>query len=150
SNKKLSQAMQYFDLTMNQQMPVSQAVQQAFGMTLKELSDAMKQHRARIQQAVTSYPAPMIEKLSFSIETLKEPAISTLLADVHLHSPDHQAQAESEFRQLIAQEGKQTNVAAHAGLGILLLRKGDVSGAKRELGVATDAGSDDPRVWYLA
>jgi predicted Zn-dependent protease len=110
----------------------------------------MKQHRERIQQAVTSYPAPSIEKLSFSIEVLKEPAISTLLADVHLHSPDHQAQAESEFRQLIAQEGKQTNAAAHAGLGILLLRKGDASGAKRELGVATDAGSDDARVWYLA
>lgn len=150
TNKKLSQSMQYFDLTMNQQMPVSQAVQQAFGMTLKELSDAMKQHRARIQQAVTSYPAPPIEKLSFSIEILKEPAISTLLADVHMHSPDHQAQAESEFRQLIAQEAKQTNVAAHAGLGILLLRKGDASGAKRELGVATDGGSEDPRVWYLA
>lgn len=150
SNKKLSQAMQFFDLTLNQRVPTSQAVQQAFGMTLKELSDAMKEHKVRLMQAVQSYPTPMIEKLSFSIEVLKEPAISTLLADVHLHSPDHQAQAEAEFRRLIATEGDKTNPAAHAGMGYLYLRKNDLANAKREFATATDAGSDDPRVWYLA
>jgi tetratricopeptide (TPR) repeat protein len=150
SNKKLSQAMQYFDLTMNQRVPVSEAVQQAFGMTLKELSEAVKEHRTRSQQFVQSYATPVIEKLSFSIEILKEPAISTLLADVHLHSPDHQAQAENEFRQLIDKEGEKTNVAAHAGLGYVWLRKGDMARAKREFTIALDAGSDDTRVWYLA
>jgi Tfp pilus assembly protein PilF len=101
-------------------------------------------------QIVQSYPTPTIEKLSFSIEILKEPAISTLLADVHLHSPDHQAQAEAEFKQLIANEGSRTNAAAHAGLGYLHLRKNDLAAAKREFETAVEAGSDDPRVWYLA
>jgi len=150
SEKKLAQAMQFFDLTLNQQVPPAQAVQRTFGMTLKELSDALKAHLGRVAQTVQSYPAPPIEKLSFSIEVVKEPAISTLLADVYLHSPDHQSLAESEFRRLIASEGNKPNAGAHAGLGYLLLRKKDWAGAEREFSKATEAGSEDPRVWYLA
>jgi tetratricopeptide (TPR) repeat protein len=150
SNKKLAQAMQYFDLTMNHRVAISQAVQQAFGMTLKELSDAMKEHRGRIQQTTQSYPAPPVEKLSYSIDGMKDSQVRALLADVHLHSPDHQAQAETEFRQLVSEEGEHPNAAAHGGLGYLALRKGDLPRAQREFEKAGQAGSDDAYVWYLA
>ena len=150
TNKKLPQAMQYFDLTLNQNVATSQAVQQAFGMTLKELSDAMKADRQNLAKAVATYPVPPVEKLSFMIDTVKEPGVRTLLADAKLHSPDHQAQAEAEFRQLISEEGEHANAGAHAGQGILFLRKGDFARAKREFERATEAGSEDAHVWYLA
>ena len=150
TNKKLPQAMQYFDLTLNQNVATSQAVQQAFGMTLKELSDAMKADRQNLAKAVATYPVPPVEKLSFMIDTVREPGVRTLLADAKLHSPDHQAQAEAEFRQLISEEGEHANAGAHAGLGTLYLRKGDFARAKRECERATEAGSEDAHVWYLA
>lgn len=150
TNKKLPQAMQYFDLTLNQNVPTSQAVQQAFGMTLKELSDAMKADLQNLPKAVTSYPVPPVEKLSFMVDTVKDPAVRTLLADAKLHSPDHQAQAEAEFRQLISEEGEHANAGAHAGLGYLYLRKGDFEHAQREFERATTAGSEDAHVWYMA
>lgn len=148
TNQRLPQAMAYFDLTQNQSMPPEIAVQRAFGMTLKELGDAMRGHLANLSSATRSYALPPMEKNAYSIEVLKDQEARALIADVYLHSPDHQAKAEAEFRALLGV--KETAAAARAGLGHVLLRKGQAEQAHEQFLRATELGSNDPNTWYLA
>jgi Flp pilus assembly protein TadD len=147
SSKMLPQAMQYFSLVFNQHEAPSAALQHAFGMTFKELQDRLK---AYLPNAGTQrLPMPFaMEKLSYRVEPLKDYEAQALIAYLHLLSPDHQNQAEAEFRQVL--QSKEGAVLGHAGMGYIFMRRGQFAGAHDEFLRSTELGSVDPSVWYFA
>jgi Flp pilus assembly protein TadD len=147
SSKMLPQTMQYFSLVFNQNEPPSSAVQHAFGMTFKELQDRLKAYLPNAGTQRVAVPIAM-EKLAYQIELLKDYEAQALIADLHLHSPDYQNQAEAEFRQVL--QDKEGAVLGHAGMGYLLMRRGQLSAAHDEFLRSTELGSTDPGVWYFA
>jgi Flp pilus assembly protein TadD len=147
SFKMLPQAMQYFSLVFNQNESPSMAVQNAFGMTFKELQDRLKAYLPNAGMQRLGMPFAM-EKLSYQVEPLKDYEAQALIADLHLLSPDHQNQAEAEFRQVL--QAKEGAVLGHAGMGYLFMRRGQLGAAHDEFVRSTELGSTDPSVWYLA
>lgn len=148
THRMVPQAMSYFDLTFNQRMAPAIATQRAFGKTLKELDAGLKAYLEQLPEPKAVPITTAIEKLSYPIQKVGDSATQALLGNVNLHSPDHQAQAEAIFRQTAQSAPLQP--AAHAGLGYVFLRKGQVQAAKDEFVRATELGSADADVWYFA
>lgn len=147
TSKMLPQAMQYFSLIFNQNESPSSAVQHAFGMTFKELQDRLKVYLPNAGTQRLPMPFAM-EKLSYRTEPLKDYEAQAMIGVLHLYSPDHQNQAEAEFRQVL--QAKEGAVLGHAGMGYLFMRRGQLSAAHDEFVRSTELGSTDPSVWYLA
>jgi Flp pilus assembly protein TadD len=75
-------------------------------------------------------------------------ASNAVLADIHLHSPDYQQRAVSEFQEILKSDPK--NAAACRGLGYAYLQKQDFTRAAEYFKQASELDSKDPRVHYYS
>lgn len=148
-HKLLDQTMQYASLLQNFHETPAIAVQKAYGRTFKELDGDLKKYFDSDRARLYRFPLPL-DMASVSYETRKLPDITVdaTIADLHLHSPDHQQEAEQEFRQIVQKLPESSD--GHRGLGYVLLRRGDFDAAAREFEQAAELGSDDPKVYYFA
>jgi Flp pilus assembly protein TadD len=145
---RLSQAAKYFILTNQQKVPIPEAVQAAFGMSLAEMEKTIwtnwhngklyaKRYREKIPTNFTSTVRP--------IDSLEARA---QLADLDVHSMDYGARAIQEFEDILRQNPNQ--VAAQRGLGYAYLRNRDFPKAQPHFQAAAKAGSTDPRVYFYS
>ncbi|MBV9183238.1 MAG: hypothetical protein JO356_18195, partial [Acidobacteria bacterium] len=156
---KLSQAGAYFELVENQKVSPSEAVQRAFGMSLEQLEQALKDEfhsfesaaavRAGIQ-ARGGNPSSLDQMpLSLSAndvaESVKEvPAweAQALVDEVEVRISERREAAMDQLRKLAAEPRTET-VATHRALAWGYLEKADLSNAFQELNAAVQMNSSD-------
>ena len=158
---KLSETGTYFGLVELQKMPVAEAIQQAFGMSVVQLDQAVKDYFHSLKPLAASLdqsrrsnppptPEPVIESmLPFSIDDvsttdaqLKIPEATALVDEMELRIPEHRQQAIQELDKLASGEETETVVSDRA-LAWPYLQKGQTKEAFEQLNSAMQINSSD-------
>jgi tetratricopeptide (TPR) repeat protein len=148
-NQLLSRLSTYFDLADNKNVPVEDSIQKAFGMTAPQFDKALRNYVSSGRFRYFPVPTPSgIAGESFTVTPMNTMDARAIMADIHLHSLDHQDKAVDEFEAIIAADPN--NPAALRGLGYAALRKRDFQHASDYFGRAVQANSKDPRVYYYS
>jgi tetratricopeptide (TPR) repeat protein len=163
---KLSETGAYFDLVENQKVPVEQAVEQAYGMTVTQLDKAVKDYFRSLtplfdalnQSKQSSAPAIVVSlsqsALPFAVNdvatsTKSVPLVEAqaLINEMQLRVPERREQAMQKLEALVADSKTETAVA-HRALAWAHLQKGETSAAFEEENAAMQINSNDPWVRF--
>jgi tetratricopeptide (TPR) repeat protein len=158
---KLSETGAYFGLVELQKIPVAEAVQQAFGMSVAQLDQALKDYFHSLKPLAASLaeskrsnppptPEPVIESmLPVSLEDvsttdaqLAVPEATALVDEMELRIPEHRQQATQELGKLASDE-KTESVAADRALAWAELQKGQTKEAFEQLNSAMQINPSD-------
>jgi cytochrome c-type biogenesis protein CcmH/NrfG len=144
----VAKATQYFVLTNNQGVPVSQAVQTAFGMSIHELSDALFAYLRsnKIRLINYKYKDQIVTDEQATVRPIDPLEVRTQLADLHLHELDHIEQGVKELDAVVTENPSQAE--AQRALGYAYLHQRDFPKATEHLQAAAQLGSKDPRVYF--
>lgn len=138
----------YFDLTLNQGIPVTQAIKEAFGVEPKQfdhdLSDYYRGNRATV---MTIQVPDVPEDVTYAMRKMKDYEASAIIADLHLHARDYFEKSRPEFEAVLKEDHE--NLDALRGLGYWYMRKGDLDKAGEYFQKAAKLGSTDARVHYM-
>jgi tetratricopeptide (TPR) repeat protein len=166
NKNKMPEAGTYFDLLLNQKVPVEKAMVQAFDMSPTEMEDAVKTYfkaqsglgialdqskkplanPAEIQQP-DRLPLPFdADTLGMAVNPIKDEEARAVIDDVMARIPEHRDQALHELQQLTADP--KDNEAAHRGLAADYLRQKKFDAAADELEKAAELNAQDPWIWY--
>jgi tetratricopeptide (TPR) repeat protein len=162
SQNKLSETGTYFGLVELQNLPVAQAVEQAFGMPMAQLDSAVKNYFHALKLAPASPPPSMPPNkpavperlnesaLPFSIDEVSTTAnqvplaeATALVDEMKLRIPERREQATQELEQLASDERTDT-VVSHRALAWAHIQKGETKEAFEELNSAVQISSSDP------
>ena len=168
NKNKLSEAGSYFGLVEIKKLPVEQAVQQAFGMSVTEFESAVKEYfhslswsqtpgngkppDAAVAQAYQSLHPLAAGNVGSSLKDVQEAQARALVAEVAVRLPEHREQAEQDLRAIIADPNpKMDNAIAHRALGWSRMERKEFDQAGEELARASELDARDPWVhFYLA
>jgi tetratricopeptide (TPR) repeat protein len=162
SKEKMSAAGVYFNLVENQHVPVEQAIQQAFGMSVTQLDQELKNYfrslkpllyaldaskRANtlaVAEAVTQSALPFsLQDVGTSSKQIPLPEAQAMVDEMELRIPERRQEAFEQLQKLIADEKTETRVA-HRALAWAYLQKGDQKSAFEELNAAVQRNANDP------
>lgn len=139
----------YFNLAVDRGIPVEEAIQKAFGMSVEEMDKALQQYLKANQFLYQRIPTPPgIETTGYTVKPLSAPDVKAVLADMHLHSVDYQERAIAEFEEILRMQPD--HPAALRGLGYAYLTKKDFHRAGEYFRKAAEHDSSDPRVLYYS
>src|SRR3984893_9251986 len=168
NQNKLSDAGTYFGLVEMRKVPVEQAIPQAFGVTVTQLEQAVKDYFRSVgfssqapastkPQAVTGsatqvqqFPAPVPGNIGSSVQDVTDAQAQALLAEMSVRLPEHRDQGEKDLRTVIS-DAKTENAIAHRGLAWVHMERKEFDQAGEEL--ARAAQIDARASWthyYLA
>ena len=159
---KMSDFGKYFGLVEIRKVPVEQAIQQAFGMTVAQLDheikdyfhslkplfialDASKQpNAAPIPQPVYQSPLPFtVADVATSSKSISIPEAQALVNEMQLRIPERREQAIERLHKLTA-DPKGDSVVAHRALAWAYVQRGDTANAFEELSAAVQINGNDP------
>jgi tetratricopeptide (TPR) repeat protein len=166
NQNKLAQTGTYFDLVQNQKIPLEQAVQQAYGMTVAQLDKAVKDYfhslkpladamwaSKQANPAVTStvvyeLPLPLeVDDVGSSHKQIVPAEAQALVAEMELRIPERRAQAVQQLQQLAGDE-KTDSAVAHRALAWAHVQKSETSEAFEELSTAMEMSASDSWVRF--
>jgi tetratricopeptide (TPR) repeat protein len=155
----------YFDLVLNQKVPVEKAIVQAFDLSPALLEEAVKAHfhslsslgiamdrsKQPLDQADVAQPyhlpAPFGEdEIGMTVNPVTDAEARAVIGDVMTRIPDRREQALHELQQLT--EDPKDNEAAHRALAWDHLQQKKFDQAQDELEKASDLDARDPWLWY--
>lgn len=141
-------ASRYFTLINAQRVPVPEAVQTAFGMSVTEMDKAVLDYLRgnKVKIRLFDLKNQMAVSKDTTVRALSPLEARAELADLHLHSPEYGQVAVKEFEAIVAEDASQTN--AQRGLGYAYVRQNDYAKAAEHLGAAARLGSRDPKVYF--
>ena len=166
SKNKMPEAGTYFNLVLNEKVPVEKAMVQAFDMTPEQMEDAVKTYckslsglgialdqakkpveiPADIQQPV-HFAVPFdTDEIGMAVSPVKEEEAKAVIGDVMARIPEHRDQALRDLQQLT--EDPKDNEPAHRGLAWDDIRQKKFDAAADELEKATELNPQDPWIWY--
>ncbi len=139
----------YFTLTNNQRVPIPEAVQTAFGMSVDQLNNALLAYMKgnKIQVFHYNLKQQVANSAQATVRPLEPMEVRIQLADLHLHEPDYTTQAVQELEAIVTEDPNQTE--AQRALGYAYLREHNLSKATEHLQAAARLGSQDPRVYFF-
>ena len=166
NKNKLPEAGTYFDLVLNQKMPVEKAMVQAFDMSPAQMEDAVKayfQSLSGLGIALDQSKKPVAnpvdppqpyhfalpfdaDELSMTVNPVKDGDAEAVIADVMARIPEHRDQALHDFERLTAD--LKDNEAARRGLAWNDMRQKRFDAAAEELEKAAELNPRDPWIWY--
>jgi len=166
NKNKMPEAGTYFDLVVNQKVPVDKAMVQAFDMNPAQMEDAVKTYfnslsmlGVALDQAKKPVANPIdreqpdqiplpfgADDIGMTVTPVKEEDARAMIGDVMARIPEHRDQALHDLQQLAADP--ENNEAAHRGLASDDLRQKQFDAAADELDKATEANPQDPWIWY--
>jgi tetratricopeptide (TPR) repeat protein len=165
NKNKMPEAGTYFDLVLNQKVPVEKAMVQAFDMSPEEMEEAVKiyfkslsglgialdQAKKPIADPVNTQPDHFAlpfdtDEIGMTATSVKDEDARAVIDDVTARVPEHRDQALRDLQQLTADP--KDNEAAHRGLAGDDLRQKKFDAAADELEKATELNPQDPWIWY--
>jgi tetratricopeptide (TPR) repeat protein len=166
NKNKLPEAGTYFDLVLNQKVPVEKAMVQAFDMSPAQMEDAVKtyfkslsglgialdQSKKPIADPVDTqqpdhFALPFdVDEIGMAITSVDEEEARAVIDDVMARVPEHRDQALRDLQQLTADP--KDNEPAHRALARDDLRQKRFDAAADELEKATELNPRDPWIWY--
>jgi tetratricopeptide (TPR) repeat protein len=166
NKNKMPEAGTYFDLVLNQKVPVEKAMVQAFDMSPAQMEDAVKEYfkslsglgialdqakKPIVDPVNTQQPDHFVlpfdtDEIGMTATSLKDEDAKALIGDVMTRVPERRDQALRDLRQLTADP--KDNEAAHRGLAGDDLRQKRFDAAADELEKATELNPQDPWIWY--
>ncbi len=166
NKSKLPEAGTYFDLVLNQKVPVEKAMVQAFDMSPAHLEDAVKTYfkslsglGVALDQAKKPIANPVdtqqpdhfavpfdVDDIGMAVSPVKDEEARAVIGDVMARIPEHRDQALRDLQQLTADP--KDNEAAHRGLAWDDIRQKKFDAAADELEKATELNPQDPWIWY--
>jgi tetratricopeptide (TPR) repeat protein len=142
----LINAFRYLQLTQIQNLPVADAMQQAFSMTPVAFEKALRDHLAS-RPAATRMPLPDLNEGSYKATNMSELDARAVLADMHAHSRDHQNEAGPEFQSILQKDPN--NMLANRGIGYWYLSNEHFDEAALAFQKALAANDNDAELHYL-
>jgi tetratricopeptide (TPR) repeat protein len=157
----------YFDLVLNQKVPVDKAIVQAFDLTPSQMEEAVKAYfkslgsnlGVALDQAKKPvanpgdipqpdhFPAPFgTDEVGMAVTSVPEPEAKAVIGDVMARIPEHRDQALRDLQQLAADP--KGNEAARRGLARDHLEQKFFDSTSEELDKATETNPRDPWIWY--
>jgi tetratricopeptide (TPR) repeat protein len=168
NKRKLPETGTYLDLLQNQQVPVEQAIQQAYGMSSKQLEQAVKdyfQSLAPLFQAMDAAKQPNViypggETASFSVplaaedvgssfQEVREADARASVAEMEARLPEHRDQALNTLETLVANPATD-NAIAHRALAWIFIQRGQFDQVTEELDRARQLDAHDPWIRFYA
>jgi len=166
NKNKLPEVGTYFDLVLNQKVPVDKAIVQAFDMTPEQMEEAVKTYFKSLSglgTALDQSKKPVMEpidlqqpnhltipfdvdEIGMTTSAMKDEDARAVLGDVMARVPEHHDQAVRDLQQLTADP--KDNDAARRGLARDDIRQKRFDAAADELEKATELNPQDPWIWY--
>jgi tetratricopeptide (TPR) repeat protein len=166
NKNKMPEAGTYFDLVLNQKVPVDKAMVQAFDMSPAQMEDAVKTYFSSLSglgialdqakkpvanpvdmQQPYHFALPLdADDIGITITPVKEEEANAVIGDVMARIPEHRDQALHDLQRLT--EDAKDNEAARRGLAWDDIRQKRYDAAVNELEKATDLNPRDPWIWY--
>jgi len=166
NKNKMPEAGTYFDLVLNQKVPVDKAIVQAFDMTPAQMEDAVKAYfkslsglGIALDQAKKPVAVPVdiqqpdhfalpfdVDDIGMAVTSVKDEEARAEIDDVMARVPEHRDQALHDLQQLTADP--KDNEAAHRGLARDDIQQKKFDEAAGELEKAADLNPQDPWIWY--
>jgi tetratricopeptide (TPR) repeat protein len=139
----------YFELAVGKGLPAEEAIQLAFGISSTDFDKALRQYFLSDRYAYYKLPAPAgAESNAYTAKPLGSNDAKVVMADMHLHSPDYQDKAATEFEDVL--KAQPSNPEALRGLGYAYLLKHDFQQAGEYFARAVEHDSEDPRALYYS
>lgn len=137
----------YFEARYNKHASIEDALQQAFALSPAQFDKTLRDYVQSGRYRYYAIPAPAkISEKTYSSQPLSKADANAVIADIHLHSPDHREQAVTEFQEVL--KADPNNAAACRGLGYAYMEKQDYPQAAEYFKRASQLDSKDPRVHY--
>src|SRR5271165_4929576 len=170
NQNKLSETGTYLDLVENQQIPIPEAIQKAYGLSSAQFEQAVKGHFHSLAlpsqaQQHGKQPAPtaganagetqlsgvaLASDVGSSIQELSPAEGQALVAEMSVRLPEHREQAVQELES-IAGQPKTDNVVARRALAWAHMEKREFDRAVEELNQGAELNPKDPWLhYYLA
>jgi tetratricopeptide (TPR) repeat protein len=166
NKNKMPEAGTYFDLVVNQKVPVDKAMVQAFDMTPEQMEETVKTYFKSLSglgialdqskkpianpvdhQQPDHFALPFgADDIGMTVSSVKEEEATAVIDDVMARIPEHHDQALHDLQQLTADP--KDNEAAHRGLARDYLRQKKFDAAAGELEKAAELNPRDPWIWY--
>jgi tetratricopeptide (TPR) repeat protein len=166
NKNKMPEVGRYFDLVLNQKVPVDKAIVQAFDMTPEQMEEAVKTYFKSLSGlgiALDQSKKPVVEpvdvqqpnhltvpfdadEIGMTVSAMKDEDARAVIGDVMARVPEHHDQAVRDLQQLTADP--KDNEAAHRGLARDDIRQKKFDAAADELEKATGLNPQDPWIWY--
>jgi tetratricopeptide (TPR) repeat protein len=166
NKNKMPEVGTYFDLVLNQKVPVDKAMVQAFDMSPEQLEDAVKTYfkslsglgialdrvkKPNANPADTQQPDHFAlpfdaDVIGMAVSPVKDEDARAVIDDVMARIPEHRDQALHDLQQLVADP--KDNEAAHRGLAWDDIRQKKFDESADELEKATELNPRDPWIWY--
>jgi tetratricopeptide (TPR) repeat protein len=166
NKNKMPEAGTYFDLVLNQKVPVEKAVVQAFDMSSAQMEEAVKTYFKSLSglgialdqskkpigdpvdiQQPDHFAVPFdADDIGMAVSPVKDEEVRAMIGDMMARVPEHRDQALHDLQQLTADP--KDNEAAHRGLAWDDIRQKRFDAAADELDKATELNPRDPWIWY--
>ena len=166
NKNKLPEAGTYFDLVLNQKVPVEKAMVQAFDMSPAQMEDAVKTYFKSLSglgialdqskkpivdpvniQQPDHFAVPFdVDDIGMAVSAVTDEEARAVIDDVMARVPGHRDQGLHDLQQLTADP--KDNEAAHRALARDDLRQKRFEAAADELEKATELNPRDPWIWY--
>jgi len=139
----------YFGFKIDKNLPVEDAIQQAFGMSASDFDKEIRRYVASKEYKGYKMKTPTdIETKGYTTKPLSAASANAIIADVHLHSRDYHEKAMEEFEAVLRSDPN--NPAALRGMGYAYLQKRDFEEAGQYFRRAAQLDSQDARVHYYS
>jgi hypothetical protein len=126
--KKMAETSRFFGMVLKENVPIPQAIQQAFGVPARDIERDLKDYFGSTRPLYYSIDTPAeLNELSFEPKPLDAWDARAAVADMRLHHRDYQEAAAADFQAVLA--AKPDHAIAHRGLGYHFLRKQDFANA---------------------
>ena len=164
--KKLPETGAYFNLVLNQHVPVEDAIQKAYGMSSAQMEQAVKDYfktqgmlgvaldqskkpvvdPVDIQQPDHFAPPFSADDVRMEVAPVKDDDAEATIGDVMARLPERRDQALHDLQQLAADP--KDNEVADRGLAWEYIRHQKFDAAATELEKAGELNQRDPWIWY--
>ena len=165
NKEKLSETGTYFDLVLNQKVPVDKAMVQAFDLSPAQMEEAVRAYynslpslgtameRSKSMNDEPVVPQPYHTALPFGPDEigitttdLKDPEARAVIGDIMARIPEHRDQALRDLQRLT--EDPKDNESAHRALAWDDITQKKFDDAAEELDRGAELNLQDPWLWY--
>jgi tetratricopeptide (TPR) repeat protein len=165
NKNKMPETGTYFDLVLNQKVPVEKAMVQAFDLSPAQMEEAVRGYfnslsglginldKSKLPGEQVQLPQPYHfaapfgpDEIGMTATAVPDGEAQAVIADVMARVPEHRDQAVSDLHQLVADP--KGNEPAHRALAWDHLQQKQFDAAADDLTKAAELNPRDPWIWY--